>query len=691
MSISRARLAVCMLALLLLMVGGGSSQSASGQDTKSDALGFFWQNATNLGPEDASKPITIVLWLNQRHKSELDALVRQMYQKGSPTYRQWLTVAQYNARFAPTADDAAVVRKFLEANHLNVRWTEKNNHFVMAQGQIADIQSAFHVQINRISINGEIYRANLTEPLIEGPAASLITAIQGLNDLRYSSHVARPIDPETGAAFRPIPLASLVSSDGLYFTGNCFRPPQTVRFTTPGGGPTAVYFGNRYGSDITSPPPNLPPCGYDANEMQEAYGLKDLYADKWDGTGQTVVIVDAYGSPTIEADANLFSSLNKLPPLNSSNFQIFYPGGKTYCGTACVSGNWNLETSLDVEWAHTVAPEASIALILTPDNSLTNLDIGDFFAIQNGLGSVISNSWGLPESFLYPFPSELTVENNLSELAAALGMSNHFSSADSGDYFYDLGYTTVSMPASAPFATAIGGTSLFLTPSKTVKFQTGWGNNETRIATYAPNPPLVPPLHLGFIYGAGGGTSGWWVKPAYQDGLAGVARMVPDIAYDADPYTGVEIVITDPTKKETVVEVVGGTSLACPMFSALWAIANQAAGVPLGQAAPYLYALPGDAINDITDLRSPYNVAGTITNPPHATIIEDADSLAQPLGATTQFVSALYNGITTRWYVLTFGTDSLSLTTGPGWDAVTGLGTPNGLSFINAVVAAASP
>ncbi len=691
MSISRVRLAVCVLALLLLMVGGGISQSASGQDAKSDALRSFWLKATNLGPEDASKTITITLWLTQRHKSELDAMVRQMYQKGSPTYHHWLTVGEYNARFAPGAEDAAVVREFLKTNHLNVQWVEEHNHFVVAQGRIADIQQAFHVQINRISINGETYRANLSEPLIEGPAASLISAVQGLVDLKYSSHAARPIDPNTGAPFEPTPLASLVSSNGLFFSANCFRPPETVRFTTPGGGPTAVYFGNRYGSNITSPPPNLPPCGYDTNDIQTAYGLKDLYANKWNGTGQTIAIVDAYGSPTIEADANVFSSLNKLPLLNSSNFTIYYPGGKTHCGNACIGGGWNIETSIDVEWAHSVAPNASIALVLTPDNSLTNLDIGDFYAIENQLGSVISNSWGLPESYLYPFPSELTVENNLSELAAALGMSNDFSSGDNGDYFYALGYTTVSMPASAPFATAIGGTSLLLTPSKTLEFQTGWGNNLTRIASYAPNPPLVPPLHLGFIYGAGGGASGWWDKPAYQDGLAGAARMVPDIAYDADPYTGVEIIYTDPTNKQTYVAVYGGTSIACPMFSALWAIANEAAGVPLGQAAPYLYTLPSDAINDITAISSRYNVAGKITNPPHATIPESADSLPQPLGATTEFVSALYNGTSTRWYVITFGTDSLTLTTAPGWDDVTGLGTPNGLSFIKAVVATTSP
>jgi subtilase family serine protease len=165
--------------------------------------------------------------------------------------------------------------------------------------------------------------------------------------------------------------------------------------------------------------------------------------------------------------------------------------------------------------------------------------------------------------------------------------------------------------------------------------------------------------------------------------------MVPDIAYVADPFTGVEIIITDPSSGGQVVEVIGGTSLACPMFSGLWAIANQAAGKPLGQAAPLLYGLPAGAITDVIDETSTANVTGTIFNPPDPKLVETAADLAAPLDGTTNFVSALYNSpFSTRWFVITFGTDS-SLTTGTGWDNVTGLGTPNGLSFVQDVVAAA--
>jgi hypothetical protein len=94
--------------------------------------------------------------------------------------------------------------------------------------------------------------------------------------------------------------------------------------------------------------------------------------------------------------------------------------------------------------------------------------------------------------------------------------------------------------------------------------------------------------------------------------------------------------------------------------------------------------MPDGAITDVLAVTGPDNVTGVIHQPGTGTTVETADDLAAPLQGTTDYVSLFYNGSSTRWYVLTFGTDS-TLTTGPGWDNVTGLGTPNGASFISAV------
>ncbi len=660
-----------MLAALTLMVGSGSAL------TRKD-----------LGPEDSSKQITVAVWLNQRNKPALDTLVRQMYQKGSPNYHRFLTMQQYKESFAPSAKDAATVSDFLKAHNLTVTSTDRYNHFVVAKGRVSDIQSAFQTKIHRFSQNGKVFRATTTNAKIAGPAGSLVATVQGLASLQYDPHLMLATDPDTGKAFGGVPLKAGPGGDGLVFSANCFRGSQTMHFTTGGGNPQASYHGSRFGADITNPPPNAAPCGYDSAEIQTSYGLNDLYRKGWDGTGQTVVIVDAFGSDSIANDANIFSSINGLPALTSSNFQIFFPSGATSCSGVC--GTWNVETTLDVEWAHSVAPGANIALVLAKDNSFTNLDTSVLFSIETGLGSVVSNSYGVEELLLAEFlPSELIVQNTLNQLGAALGISVNFSTGDNGDFSVKDGFTTVSMPASSPFATAVGGTSLFLNKDHTIKFQTGWGTNITRIANATPNPPTVPPINFGFQFGAGGGASGVWAKPSYQNALPGSARLVPDIAYDADPFTGTEIIITpdgipgDPA----FIEVVGGTSLACPMFSGLWAIANQAAGGLLGQAAPYVYNMPAGAVSDILQLNGPANVTGIIKNPPNPLLKETATALAAPLGNSTSFVSALYNSpASTRWDVITFGTDT-GLTTGPGWDNVTGVGTPNGLKFINGVLA----
>lgn len=674
------------LVTLLELAGFGQQQ---------DSSQLIVPNQLDLGPEDLSKSISVTVWLRQHNKNTFDALVQQMYEKGSPNYHHWLTMAQYQAKFAPTQHDAALVQAYLETHNLTVTGTEKNNHYVMARGVVSDVQTALNVEIHRFNIGGTIQRAATAVPSVAGPAGAVVAAVQ-VGDLAYSSYAAPARDLDTGISWPGVALTPGITPPGLFFTANCFRPPETKTFTTPGGGPTAVYAGNRYGADITSPPPNLPSCGYDSAEIQTAYGLNKAFARGWNGRGQTIVIVDAFGSNTIFEDANKFSMLNHLPALTSANFQIFTPTGPVNCGAACMAGNWQFETSIDVEWAHSIAPGAKIALVLTADSSFTNLDIGNLFAIQNQLGSVVSNSFGIPEVALIEFlPSELVVENSLSELAASLGISQQISTGDFGDNLAfdkaNFGIDSVSAGAgsTSPFVTAIGGTSTFLNKNRSIMFQTGWGLNVTRIAEPNPNPPTVPPLHLLFQEGAGGGASFFFAKPRYQRALPGAFRQTPDIAMNADPETGGEIIVTLSQMKggQQSVLVFGGTSLACPMFSTLWAIANQVARVQLGQAAPLLYELDSRAITDVTDLTSPFNVAGIIFDPPHPPIFESPDDLAAPLDGTVNYISALFQSASsTRWDVFTFGTDS-SLKTAPGWDNVTGLGTPNAVPFLEQVAA----
>jgi subtilase family serine protease len=650
--------------------------------------------ANDMGPAAASDVVNVTLWLREQSTGDAaDRLVEQLYDPKSPNFHQWLSDKQA-AALAPTAAQAEIVKKYLADHSLRVTAVDVNNRYVKAQGRIADVQKAMHVAIHQFSSAGHTFRSNTSNPVIDEPAGALVAAVGGLSDSHAQPHSKRAMDFDTGAPTAMRPLA--VSPKGVFFSPQCIRPPEQVTFTTGGALPAASYSGNRYGQDNSNTVlGTLATCGYQPSELQTAYGLSQVYANGLDGTGETVVIVDAIGSPTIAADAELFSQVYGLPDLTSANFKVYYPGGQP----PAPDTGWASETSLDVEWAHSVAPNASIALVIAPTANDSDLQAAILYAIQHHLGHVISNSYGEAES---DEPTALLQQYNvLSRLGAAHGISVNFSSGDGGDsnpsgVTEGLILPGVSSPADSPWATGVGGTSLALDSSDHILFQTGWGNNETRIADTVAlgSPPIVPPLHLGFIYGAGGGASEFFAKPDFQRGLPGKFRLVPDIAFLADPYTGVEFVCDGtscdgaPAGTGPEVGVIGGTSLASPMFAGMWAIASQAAGGGLGQAARLLYGLPHGAIRDVVPVGSNHDVRGAIATTTGITR-ESSSDLAQPLYNTKVFYSALYNGSSTRWYVLTFGTDS-SLTTAPGWDNVTGLGTPNGMQFIRAVVDAAN-
>jgi subtilase family serine protease len=646
----------------------------------------LFSQAESVTDEDPNRIMEATVWLNLSNKEQLDETVSNLYQEGSPTYHHWLSASDL-ARFAPTVSAMQTVRRELSSQGLTVTSVGSHNMFLKVSGSVANMQTAFHTQIKSLSIKGQAVRATTVEPKLAG-AAPLVSAVSGLTERRFKPYIRHQVDPDSGKAYPATPVSS--SPNGLFFASTCFRGVQSHLFSTPGAAlPVASYAGNRYGTDITNTTPGtLPPCGYDPVNFNSAYGLPAAHKAGLDGTGQTIVIVDAYGSPTIEADANVFSQLNGLPALTSSNFRIITPLGPAQPTDPTNAAGWAEETSLDVEWAHSVAPGANIALVIAPTNFDTDLSTSLFYAIVNQLGSVISNSYGGDEADdLAQDPQELVISNSVTELGASLGMAVNYSSGDDGDFKALVGTVTVSDLSASPYATSVGGTSLALDKSNNVKFQTGWGNNITKLAS-STGAPVDPPLVEGFIFGSGGGESQFFAKPSWQSSLPGSGRQQPDISLDSDPQTGVEIVVT--LAGTQGVEVIGGTSLACPAFSAIWAIANQRAdqihgkGTMLGQAAPIIAKLAGStAITDVLPYSSPTNVAGFVFDS-NGTTFYSPDQLAAPLENTTEYLSDLYNSpFSGSWFALTFGTDT-SLVVSPGWDNVTGFGTPNGLDFINA-------
>ncbi|MGA2347247.1 MAG: S53 family peptidase, partial [Candidatus Sulfotelmatobacter sp.] len=635
------------------------------------------------------------IWLAPHNRAEMDTLAQQLYDRTSPNYRHFLNRAQFAARFAPTAAEAKAVQEFFETHNLKVVKVAPDNMFVRARGTVSDVETAFHVVLNNYEVNGKTIRSNDRDPYIDSAAAAVTRSVSGLDSGEFvhpamTRTVKFPTSPSTPAAARAAATSvhSLDTLDGLGFSNNCFNGTEKDVLSTNGDGelPIGTYKGNHLNFfSLTSPG-----CGYDPLMIQTAYNLTALYAEGFDGTGQTIGIIDWCGSPTIQSDANVFSAQFGLPLLTSSNFTITNIPSPSAC-----SAPDSVEINIDVEWSHAVAPGANINLIVPPTGYFQDIDQAEYIVIDEGLANVLSGSYGAEE--IYVPASELQNGNLLSELGAIMGISTNFSTGDSGNFTYGFPeyYTpSVSYPADSPYATAVGGVTVALNADNSIAWQAGWGNNETFLS-YA-GEVFDPPFAEGFAGGSGGGPStcafqdvnynclAGFPKPWYQKGFVpGKYRQLPDISWVADPFTGVVIAITVPDEVPSLLwQVWGGTSVACPMFSGLWAIANQEAGVPLGQAAPYVYSLPAGAIYDIVPVTSKTNVTASIQEP----TVTNKYTPAEVGGVTSgAFVSALWDDadVADTALVFTFGTNP-GLTTHKGWDDMTGVGTPNAKAFADA-------
>ncbi len=664
-----------------LIAGVALPANASGRLIAHNIPSYVF-TAKNLGTEDASKTIEVSIWLNPHNRGELDALADQLYDRTSPNYRRFLNRAQFAARFAPTAEEAKTVGQFFAAHNLKVVKVGPDNFFVRARGTVGEVENAFHVQLNNYQVLGKTIRANDRDPYVDGAAAPLVMSISGLDDGKYEHPLmSRPagLPQRKGVATKASAVGA--TPDDLGFSNVCFPGIVTQTYSENGNGsfPIGTYKGNYLNIfSLTSAG-----CGYTPPMIQTAYNLTGLYAEGFDGTGQTIGIIDWCGSLTIQNDANVFSAQFGLPALTSSNFAI------TYIPTVSTCASVDVEINIDVEWAHAVAPGANINLIVPPSASFQDVDEAEFTAVNYGLANVLSGSYDAVES-LVP-ASILATENLIQEAAAVAGISANFSSGDMGDYHAADGIpATVSTPADSPWATAVGGVTLALNSDNSIAWQAGWGTNQIYLAE--EGDVFDPPFNFGFYYGSGGGPSNCAFqevsgtclaglpKPSYQKKLPGKYRQLPDVSWLADPSTGAVIAITIPGNVPSLEwQVQAGTSLSCPMFSALWAIANQEAGAPLGQAAPYLYSMPAEAVYDIVPLTSKANVTASIQESTGT----NKYTAAQVAGVSSgKFISAIwdYADFQDTAFVLTFGTDS-GLKTAKGWDNVTGVGVPKAKAF----------
>jgi subtilase family serine protease len=638
--------------------------------------------ASDLGPVNPEEESNITVELKAKDQAAFDKIVEALYDPSSPTYHHWLTNEDLK-RYAPTTEQIESVKKELENHGLTILSASENGFSIRAHGSNAQLEQAFSTQLHQFQHNGKVFRATIEEARLTGAAGDYVAGISGLESHKVHPLFKRAINVRTNQPFPSVPLSKVqATSSGLssLITDQILTAPSVYTFNTTGASlPVGVYYGNGYNYNATTGV--LP--DYTPAQLQAAYGLTSAYKQELNGKGQTIVLLEAYGYPTIEQDANAFFSLTGLPLLSSSNFQIIYPEGQPVSPNAGILTGWDGEIALDVQWAHTIAPGAKIIVAAAAGQDSEDFVASINYITNHDLGNSVSDSWET-DTDIIAGPAEDEAYDAALERAAAKGISFQFSTGDGGDSGLGTPVGAPGVPSNSPHGTAVGGTAILNVVGGSGTQTLGWGDSATFLAA---GGPLDPPEPYGLLGGAGGGESLYFAKPSWQKSLPGTGRQVPDVSALADPYTGVPIVLTVGTQQE-IEAGNGGTSLASPIFTAFWAIANQKAGHALGQAAPTIAALKSGLL-DVLPLSSPTNVTGTVIDQNGATFYSATALFQGLLDNTTGFTSSVWNLGSGEYLDLGFGIDS-SLTVTKGWDNVTGYGTPNGLTFINAVAAAAT-
>jgi subtilase family serine protease len=354
---------------------------------------------------------------------------------------------------------------------------------------------------------------------------------------------------------------------------------------------------------------------YEPGQIRQAYNLPALYHKGVTGKGTTIVIVDSYGSPTIRNDLTVFDQTFGLPAPPS--LRIIQPEGRVphYNPANSDMVGWAGETTLDAEYAHTIAPGASILLVETPVSETEGVHgfpqivAAEEYVLKHYHADVISQSFGATEETFSTFASvqalrgayQLAYRDHVTVLAA----SGDSGAADVGlnETTYYL-YPVTSWPVSDPLVTGVGGTQLHFNAQGAATAPTVWNDtynkaaNEFTDGTDGPNP-----------LAGGGGKSVFFERPSYQNGVRGVVgnrRGVPDISMNAacngavDTYAsyGGAPVGWTPTC---------GTSEATPLFAGIVALADQVAGHPLGLINAALYKLSAERAPGIVDVTSGNN------------------------------------------------------------------------------------
>lgn len=687
------------------------------------------QGAT--GPTDGGGPVSVRIGLAGRDPAGLEAFARDVSTPGSPQYGRYLTPDQARARFGPTDAQVATLRRWLGAAGMRV--TDQGAHWIDATGSAAAARQAFGSGMRTLGLPTDVAQAVRSVARIgqaqqagmrEGASAAIKArrelAVHSDSAAGARSRIAGHVDGgvvtagvhSTGAAdTRSASVRGLPETSGLHSVGAVGAHSNTGRRTpvtddvhssaaataTPASqadqaAPTAtktqINCSPTWGALLADP--NLPPgyttpepldvCGYVPAQLRTAYGVA---ASGLTGAGVTVAIVDAYGSPTMRADADRFATAHGDAPLAGGQYVETVTSGKwTHLDDqVCQSPeDWAGEEALDVETVHGLAPGATVHYFGA--NSCADEDINATLAqiVDTHAADMVTASFGetMHRTSGDIDPALVSQATQVFQYAATEGIGLYYATGDCGDESSHSGASCdpessraqTDWPVSSPWVTGVGGTAMALGPGGGPLWHSSMGD---RRSVLSDDGKSWVPFPGDFYFGGGGGTSEDFPQPAYQQGVvpdalartlgsgqqaAGPRRTLPDVAMDGDLMTAVQVGLTDATTGGYDESPVGGTSASTPMFAAVQADAQQArvaaGGGALGFANPEIYRTANQ--NTFTDI------------------------VAHPAGAPADISAVLDLGPDgegkARIRLFELGHDQ-GLPAAPGYDLATGLGSPH--------------
>jgi subtilase family serine protease len=486
--------------------------------------------ATDAGALDPSTPLQLDVVLAPRDPGALASFIEAVSDPSSPRYRHYLPRGEFAGAFGAAPATIAAVRASLRRAGLRPGPVSAGGLTQPVDTTAAQARTALHVGFKRLKLrSGRVAFANTSAPRVSSDVAGEVRAIAGLDNLakRQPRLVRSKAHAAAAAPHATAPAACSAASTEATLDG-----------------------------------------AYTPADFASAYSLDGLYGIGAQGGGVNVALyeLEPNTSSDIAAYQTCFGTSVTVTGVNVD-------GGAT--GPAAGSG----EAALDIETVIGLAPQASITVYRGPNN--TNGPLHTYQRIvADDTSQVISTSWGLCDPLTSS--AEATAENTAFQQAATQGQTIVAASGDDGSEDCGTNALAADDPASQPFVTGVGGTTLITSPART---ETVWNNGSGA---------------------GGGGRSSRWTLPSYQTGfLTGTRRGVPDVSADADPNTGYVVYYAGAWT------AFGGTSAAAPLWGAILADANSSglgscsASTPVGFVNPALYRIASGggfsaAFHDIT-------------------------------------------------------------------------------------------